>query len=209
MISSACAFSSGVKSIRSLSVDALPIERRRPGRERLRRRQFLARNIRRRNRPLLDRPDRLAGHAIEHVQESLLARLRDRLDAAAVDGDVEQRRRAREVVVPHAVMHRLEVPDALSGFDVDGDEALGEQVVALAEPAPVVAVRRRQRQIDVTELVVAAHHRPDVDVAGVAVGMILPGVGAELAVARHGVKRPLELAGARRRTPRRSLAPIP
>ena len=29
------------------------------------------------DRPLLDRPDRLAGHAIEHVEPALLGRLRD------------------------------------------------------------------------------------------------------------------------------------
>ena len=54
----------------------------------------------------------------KHVGERLLAHLRERLDAAAVDGDVEQRRRGGQVVVPHAVMHGLEVPDALPGLDV-------------------------------------------------------------------------------------------
>ena len=56
---------------------ALPVERRRLGRERLRRRVPLARHVALRHRPLLDRPHRLAGHAIEHVEERLLGRLRD------------------------------------------------------------------------------------------------------------------------------------
>jgi hypothetical protein len=78
------------------------------------------------------------------------------------------------------VVNGLKVPDALSCFDIDGDQTLAEQSVAFAEPAPVVAVRRRQRQIDVAEFVVAAQRRPDVDVAAVAIGVILPRVCATL-----------------------------
>ena len=50
----------------------LAIERRRLGRERLRRRGLFARHRRLRHRPFLDRPHRLAGHAIEDVQEAVL-----------------------------------------------------------------------------------------------------------------------------------------
>ena len=70
----------------------------------------LARRRRLRHRPLFDRPDRRAGPTVEDVGEALLAHLRHRLDAPAVDGDVHQHRRRRQVVVPHAVVHRLEVP---------------------------------------------------------------------------------------------------
>ena len=70
-------------------VDALARVGRRLGRERLRRRRLLARHVGLRHRPLFDRPHRLAGDAIEHVEERLLARQRDRLDRLAVDVDVE------------------------------------------------------------------------------------------------------------------------
>src|SRR5262245_66290636 len=93
------------------------------------------------------------------------------------------------------MVHGLEVPDAFAGVDVDGDDAFGKEVVALAESAPSVVGWRGDRQIDVSEIVVAAQHRPDVRVARVVVRTLLPGVRAELSVARHGVEHPFELAG--------------
>ena len=106
---------------------------RRLGRERLRRARLLAGHVGLRHRPLLDRPHRLAGHAIEDEQERLLAGDGDRLDRAAVDGDVGQNRRRRHVVVPERMVHELEVPLPLAGLQIDADEALGKQVVARAD----------------------------------------------------------------------------
>ena len=109
---------------------SLPVVRRRLGRERLRRRVPLARRVALRNRALFDRPDRLAGLAIEDIQKRLLGRLRERLDRPAVDGDVGQDRRRRNVHVPDAVVHQLVVPLPLPGSQIDRDDALAEQVVA-------------------------------------------------------------------------------
>ena len=103
--------------------DALPIERRRLGRKRLRRRRLLAGHRGGRHRLLDNRPHRLAGHAIEHIGERLLRHLDDRLDRLAVDGDVDQNRRRRIVVVQQIVVHGLEVPDALAGLRVQTDHA--------------------------------------------------------------------------------------
>ena len=50
-------------------------------RERLRRRVPFTGHVACFDRALLDRPDRLPGHAIEHVEEGLLGRLRERLDS--------------------------------------------------------------------------------------------------------------------------------
>ena len=71
--------------------EALAVERRGPGGERLRGRGALARHVGLRHGPLLDGPHRLAGHAVEHIGEGLLGDLRDGLNASSVDGDVEQR----------------------------------------------------------------------------------------------------------------------
>ena len=81
------------------------------------------------DRTLFDRPHRLSGDAIEHVEQRLLRRLRERLDRAAVDGDVDQDRRARDVQVPDAVVHELVVPLALAGREIDGDDAFAEEVL--------------------------------------------------------------------------------
>ena len=71
--------------------DTLIHERRRFGRKRLGRIRLLAGHIACRvHGPFDDRPDRLAGHAIEHVGKALLGHLGDRIDAPAVDGDRHQ-----------------------------------------------------------------------------------------------------------------------
>ena len=101
-----------------------------------------------------------------------------------------------EVVVPDAVVHGLEVPHALAGPDVEGDEALGEEVVAEAVAAVVVVGRRAGRQVDVAELVVDAEGGPDVGAAGVAPRVVQPGVDPEVVGLRDGTERPPRIARA-------------
>ena len=76
------------------------------------------------------------------------------------------------------------------------DQAFGEEVVAGARAAVVVAGRRLDRQIHVAELFVRRHRRPDGDVAGVGPRIVQPGVVPELPRRRHGVERPQQLPGA-------------
>ena len=92
-------------------------------------------------RSLLDWPDRLAGRPVKDVGEGLLTGLRQCLDRHAIDHDVNQVRGAREVVVPDAVMHRLEVPLAFASPDIDRDDALSKEVVAGPVPTVVIAGR--------------------------------------------------------------------
>ena len=146
---------------------ALQVERLRPCRKRLGRRRPLAGHGRSRHGALLDRPDRLAGGAVEDVGECLLAGLDDRLYRAAVDGDVGEHRRGGEVVVPQSVVHRLEMPYPPAGPGFEADEALGEQVVARPRAAVVVVRRRRGGQVDIIEFRVVRHTGPDVGVSGV------------------------------------------
>ena len=187
-----------MKSTRSSMPIPLVLEGRGLGGERLGRRQHLPLEISvGLHFALLDGPDRLAGGAVEDVGETLLADLRERLDRPAVDLDVDESRRGREVVVPDPVVDRLEVPDPLPGLGVDGDDALGEEVVAEAMAAVVVAGRRAGRQIDVAELVVGAQRRPDVGVARVAPRLVQPGIGAEVVGLRDGAEHPPHVAGAR------------
>ena len=92
-------------------------------------------------------------------------------------------------------MHELEVPDPLAGGGVEADEALGEQVVSGAVAAIGVVGGRFDRQVDVPQLQVGGHRRPDTRVAGIGPGVVLPGVVAELTCHRDGVKDPASLAG--------------
>src|SRR5258705_8815081 len=106
------------------------MERRGLRRNRLRLRRALAGNARGRRRLLLDRPHRLAGNAIEHIDEGLFGHLRDRLDALSLNGDVDQVRRGRRVVIPQTVMDELIVPDLLAGRNVKADYTLAVEPVA-------------------------------------------------------------------------------
>src|SRR5688572_19018242 len=93
-----------------LLADALSIEGRGLRRKWLGGAGSLLRHVRLWDRPLLDRPDRLAGLPIEDEKKGVLRRLRDGLDRAAIEGHIEQDRRARQVPVPDVVVHRLKVP---------------------------------------------------------------------------------------------------
>jgi hypothetical protein len=90
--------------------EGLTGKRRGPCGDWLRGRGVLARHVGLRHGPLFNRPDRLAGHAIEHEQESLLCGLRHHVAAASVLANRQELRRHGQVVVPHVVMNDLVVP---------------------------------------------------------------------------------------------------
>ena len=66
----------------------------------LRRRVPFARHIAFGNRPFLNRPDRPPGRAIEGIENHLLGRLRNGFHGPAIDGDIDQHRRAGNVEIP-------------------------------------------------------------------------------------------------------------
>ena len=103
--------------------DALHLVGRGAGDVGLRGRQLLAGHVGLRHGALLDRPHGLPGLAVQDVRPALLGGLHDRLDGAPVHVDVDQVGRGRVVVVPDVVMHGLEVPAALAGLDVEGEDA--------------------------------------------------------------------------------------
>src|SRR5207253_7477305 len=110
-------------------------------------------------------PNRLARHAVEHVDESLLARLRDDVDVATVMPEGEQLRRLREVVIPQIVMDGLEVPQPLARPRIEGDDAVAEQVVADAVAAVEVEPRGAKRDVRDAARVVDRQLAPVVDAA--------------------------------------------
>ena len=146
--------------------------------------------------PLVDRPDRLTVGAIEHVEQRLLRRLGDRLDGAAVDGDVGEDRRRRHVEVPDPMVHELVMPLALAGRQIDGHQRLAEQVGARPVAAVVVAGGQLDRQIRHVEILIDRHLSPHAGVARVLPRVLLPRVVAEFTDRRDGVEDPQALAGA-------------
>ena len=173
----------------------IPRVGRRLRRKRLRRRCLFARHGRLRHRLLVNRPDRLPGHAIEHVEPSKLARQGHRLDSLAVHIGVQQQRRRRIVEVPDRMVHQLEVPLALAGLQIDADQGVAEQIVA--GPMAAVEVRRRifDGQVYEARFFVDGDLRPNARVAVDRPRFVFPRVVAELAGLRNRVERPQELAG--------------
>ena len=90
------------------------------------------------------------------------------------------------------MMHRLKVPDALAGRRVEAHQAFREQIVPMPVPAIVIARRRAEGQVHVTQFVVGRHQRPYVCVAAIAPRLVLPGLDAEFALLRDAVETPLE-----------------
>ena len=84
-----------------------------------------------------------------------------------------------------------------AGIEVDGDEAIGEQIVAVPVSTVVVVGRHLGREIRDPELEVGADLPPHSCVAGIAPRFIEPRVVAELVGAGNGVKNPLALTGPR------------
>src|SRR5215213_4224369 len=90
----------------------------------------------------------------------------------------------------------LKVPDALAGARIQGDQTLSKESVAGPLASEEIVRGRAEGQIDVTELLVSAHHRPDVCGTRRFPRFLLPGLVAELALARDGAELPQLLAGA-------------
>ena len=155
---------------------------------------MLAGHVGRRRRPLLDWPDGLARHAVEREDEALLRHLRHRVDSAAVDGDVEQIRRGRRVVVPQPVMHELVVPDAFTGLGIEADQRFRKEIVAGPVSAVIIGRGGVERQVHVPQFFVGAVGRPSADLSCVRPRVVLPRFVAHLTRPRDRVKCPLQFS---------------
>ena len=96
----------------------------------------------------------------------------------------------RQVVIPQVVAQRLKVPDPFARVRVEGDRAVGEQVLAVAVAAVEVERRRPESSEDEAALDVDAEPAPGVGPAAVLPRVAGPGFVAELARRRHGAEPP-------------------
>ena len=106
--------------------------------------------------------------------------MRDRVDLPAVHVDRHEVRRRREVPVPDAVVHGLEVPDTLAGLGIETEQRFGEQVGARTLTAPVVATHRARGGVHEPPLLIECQGSPHVGVAHRLPRSVTPGIGAEL-----------------------------
>ena len=159
----------GVDVVRA---EAQARERRRLGGKRLRGPRLLAGHIALGNRPLFDGPERLAGHAVEDVEQSELGGLRDDVDHLAVVLDGEELGRGGGVVVPEIVMDELVMPEALAGAEVEREDAVAEEIGAFAVAAVHVVSGRAEREIADAALLIDRDFAPGIDAADVRPGVL-------------------------------------
>src|SRR5688572_540754 len=93
-------------------------------------------------------------------------------------------------------MNDLVVPLALAGIRVETDYRFREEVLSRPAAAVVVVARRADGHVKQPALLVEAHRRPDVGVAGELPGAGVPGVVAEFAALRNGVELPHQFPAA-------------
>src|SRR5882724_11743575 len=114
--------------------------------------------------------------------------------AAALDS--EQNGRRRKIAVPNVVVNCLKMPEALAGARIDGDKAIGKQVVASAVRAIKIECGRARGDIDDAARGVERHPGPVVGGAAGFPRVRRPGVVPKFARQRDGMKGPAKFSGA-------------
>src|SRR5262249_60642540 len=134
--------------------------------------------------------------AVENVHPARMASFGNTLARLAIDDRVEKHHRARGIVVPDVVVHLLEVPDVLAGLGLQGHHRGAEQVIALAHRPVMIWSTVACREVDQPEFRIEGWCVPDRRPAThrmVSAGR--PGITAELAGLRQGIRPPQEGAG--------------
>src|SRR5262249_44645517 len=140
---------------------------------------------------LLDADQRFAVGAVHDIDPAGATGLGRGLARLAVDDGVEQKNRARRVVVPNVVVHLLEVPGIGAGLGVDREERGAKKIVPFAHRSVVVGPAIADREVDQTELRIERRGVPDrCAAASVMCGANRPGVAAWLAWCWQGVGTP-------------------
>src|SRR5688572_32207283 len=150
------------------------------GRERLSRRGVLAWHVGPWDRPFLDRPDRFTSDPIKDVQEPILARLGDRIDAPAFATDRDELGCRHQIPIPQVVVNCLKVPDALASPRVQREDAVAVEVIARAIRAVPVHAGRAGRYVNNAASLIERHVAPVIVPTGVFIGFRRVALVAEL-----------------------------
>src|SRR4029077_3064253 len=137
-----------------------------------------------------DRPDRLSGHSVKHVEKALLAGLRNSLALAAVYSDIRQNGRCRNVHIPEGMVYELEVPPALASLQIDAYQAFSKKIVSRPMATIEICSRTLNGQVNQAEYFIDGDLGPDSRVAGVLCRAVQPGVITKLSLFGDGVKNP-------------------
>jgi hypothetical protein len=130
------------------------------------------------------------------IDDALLGGLRDGVDRVAVAGDGDERGRRGEIAIPDVMMDALEVPEAFACGCVEGEQRVGEEIVADAVASVEIKNCATGGDIEDAALGVEGHAGPVVGGTGIFPGVRGPGVVAEFTGLRDSVKAPAQRAGA-------------
>ena len=89
------------------------------------------------------------------------------------------------------------MPDSLARCGVHAHQRFTKQSVSLAMSAIPIVGGRAEWQVNVAQILVRAHERPDVRVAAIFPRFVFPSLDAEFALLRYRMKNPSWLAGPR------------
>ena len=87
------------------------------------------------------------------------------LHGASTDRDADQHRRARDIEVPRAMVHQLEMPLPLAGFEIDRNERFTGQTIAWPMTSIDVSGGQLDREVRQPQFLVHADLSPDAAVA--------------------------------------------
>ena len=93
-------------------------------------------------------------------------------------------------------MHHLEMPQALAGPGIQGQQSVGEQICAAAIHAVEIVFRARGGRVDNSACLVDGELAPDIRSAHAIAGILRPRVIPEFTGARNGMERPGEISRA-------------
>jgi len=147
------------------------------------------------DRAFVDADERLAVRAIEDVDPTRFARLREALAKRASVLRLEQDDWIRCVVIPEVMVNLLEVPPVSPRGHVQRNDGCREQIVAGSCRTPEARPRIARGEVEQSQIGIdgrSAPHRRATPLPHLAVGG--PTVVAELTRSGHGVELPDRLA---------------
>src|SRR5262249_19286762 len=145
---------------------------------------------------LLDGPERFAGYAVEHPNESGLRDLGHHIYFSVIMPHGEKLGSGRVVVIPNVVVDHLEIPKEFAGTGVKRKQAVAEEVGAATVSAVEVVLGAGGGHVDNPAPCVHRNLAPTIGPAHSFPRVMGPGVVSQFARMRDGMKSPGQLTGA-------------
>src|SRR5690606_13663583 len=124
--------------------------------------------------------------------KTLLGGLCHGINSFSIMGDGKQIWRGRKIPVQDIVVHKLKMPEALSGIGIQGNQAVGKKIFAGTVSSVKIKGSRACRSIDDTTFIINSQSRPVIGTSYYFIGMQIgrPGIIAKFPGSRYGIDYP-------------------